>query len=289
MANNTADVVTPRVAHAPRFARARLVWHIGKGALILASVYRWSDTSRRSALVRAWSERLLALCGITLHVHTHGEVMAAGTMVASNHVSWLDIFAINAWRPTPFVAKSEIARWPVIGWMASEVGTVFIQRSRRSDAKRIVDMLSDILRNQGLVCLFPEGTTSDGTKVLDFHANILQATVKAGAPVQPLCLMYEDAQGRQSLAPAYVGDITLGETLRQVLACAPMTAHLHIGAPLHGLTHRREAATRTHEAVSEALRTLQTLVAPADAAAVEEAQRRTAARPPEFAASAKRD
>jgi len=284
-----AEALSPRLEHAPRFARARLILHIAKGAVLLASVYRWSDAARRTAMIRNWSARLLALCGITLKVHTHGEVLAGGAMVVSNHVSWLDIFVIDAWRPTPFVAKSEIARWPVIGWMSSSIGTVFIQRSRRSDAKRIVDMLSEILRRQSLICLFPEGTTSDGTAVLDFHANILQAAVSAGAPVQPLCLMYEDAQGRQSLAPAYVGDITLGETLRQVLACAPMIAHLHIGAPLYGLSRRREAASRTHEAVSAGLRALQSLVGPADAAALAEAQRRTAVRPPEFAASPKRD
>jgi len=256
---------------------------------VLVTVYRWSNAERRLALIRNWSKRLLALCGITLQVHTHGEVLAGGAMVVSNHVSWLDIFAINAWRPTPFVAKSEIARWPVIGWMAGTVGTVFIHRRRRSDAKRIVDMLSDILQRQGLVCLFPEGTTSDGTEVLDFHANILQAAVSAGAPVQPLCVMYEDAEGRQSIAPAYVGDLTLGETLQQVLACAPITAHLYVGAPIYGLGQRREAAVRAHEAVSDALRALQTLVAPVDAAALAEAQRRTAARPPEFAAGARRE
>lgn len=249
-----------------RLARIRLILHFLMGVLTVATVYRWSGPARKQVMIRRWSQRLLALCGITLKVHVHGEVLGAGAMVVSNHVSWLDIYVIDAWRPTPFVSKSEIARWPVIGWLAASIGTVFIQRERRADAKRVVDQLSNVLRNDGLICLFPEGTTTDGRAVAPFHANILQAAVSAGAPVQPLCLMYEGANGCQSLAAAYIGDMTMRQSLEWVLSSGPLTAHLHVGAPLFGLTDRRSAAAGTHAVVADALAGLQAQVQPVSAA-----------------------
>jgi len=250
-------------------AQCRLVWHLLYGLVLVGSVFRKASPARRQTLVRDWSQRLLALCGITLQVHQHGDVLDTGAMVVSNHVSWLDIYVIDAWRPTPFVAKSEIAGWPIVGRLAKAIGTVFIRRERRGDAKRIVDSLSSVLQNDGLICLFPEGTTTDGRSVLPFHANILQAAVSANAPVQPICMLYQEVgSGRQSLAPAYVGDLGLGDILRRVIAHGPIVAHLYVGEPVRGLTDRRRAAVLAHDAVSDALEALQAQVLPASEAEI---------------------
>lgn len=245
-----------------RFARARLVVHLLRGMLVLATVYRRTDAAGKRAHVQAWSQRLLALCGVTLRVHARGEVLSAGALVVSNHVSWLDIQVIDAWRPTPFVAKAEIAGWPLVGWLVKSAGTVFIRRERRSDARRVVEQLAGVLAADGLICVFAEGTTSDGREVAPFHANLMQAAIAAGVPVQPLCLMYEDARGRQARAPAFVGEMTFGESVRRVLAGAPLIAHLHVGEPLRDLPDRRAAATAAHAAVAAALAELQAGVEP---------------------------
>lgn len=231
--------------------------------LVLRTVYRRADAAGRQAHVRVWSQRLLALCGVTLRVHLHGEVLASGALVVSNHVSWLDIQVIDAWRPTPFVAKAEIEGWPLVGWLVKSAGTIFIRRERRSDARRVVEQLAGVLAAEGLICVFAEGTTSDGRSVAPFHANLMQAAVTAGVPVQPLCVMYEDASGRQSMAPAFVGDMSFGASVRQVLAGAPLIAHLHVGEPLRDLTDRRTAAASAHAAVAAALAALQAGVHPA--------------------------
>ncbi|MGI4859299.1 MAG: lysophospholipid acyltransferase family protein [Janthinobacterium lividum] len=258
-----AAPASQRLAPPARFARARLVLHLLRGMLVLRTVYRRADAAGRQAHIQAWSQRLLALCGVTLRVHTRGEVLTSGALVVSNHVSWLDIQVIDAWRPTPFVAKAEIEGWPLVGWLVKSAGTVFIRRERRSDARRVVEQLAGVLAADGLICVFAEGTTSDGRSVAPFHANLMQAAVTAGVPVQPLCVMYEDASGRQSLTPAFIGEMTFGMSVRRVLAGAPLIAHLHVGEPLRELPDRRTAATDAHAAVAAALAALQAGVRPA--------------------------
>jgi len=237
--------------------KARLVFHVARGVFMAAWQYPRATLERRQQLIRDWSQRMLTLCGMTLVVHSHGETLERGAMVVGNHISWIDIYVIDAWRPTPFVSKAEIANWPIVGFLAKTIGTVFIQRGKRSDAKKIMHQLADILLGGGLIAVFPEGTTTDGLAVQPFHTNLFQAAVHAGVPIQPICLMYEDAQGRQSLAPAYIGDMSLGESIDLVLSAAPLTAHLWVGEPLPAGEDRRILADQAWRSVvggSEAIK-----------------------------------
>jgi len=236
--------------------KTRLILHIARGMLLAVTVYPRVSIERQQQMIRDWSRRMLALCGIELVVHQHGETLSGGAMVVGNHVSWIDIYVIDAWRPTPFVSKAEIAKWPVIGRLARTIGTVFIQREKRSDAKKIMHQLADILQSGGLIAVFPEGTTTEGHHILPFHANMFQAPVLANAPVQPICLMYEDRHGKQSTAPAYAGDTTLLEALNAMLDAAPLKAHLYVGQPLSG-SDRRSLAEAAQQVVGDALTYLQ--------------------------------
>jgi len=242
--------------------KAHLILHIVRGMVLAALVYPRVSAERQQRLIRDWSQRMLAICGIKLVVHQHGEVLGRGAMLVGNHISWIDIYVIDAWRPTPFVSKAEIAKWPVIGWLAKTIGTVFIQREKRSDAKKIMHQLADILSAGGLIALFPEGTTTDGLTVQPFHANMFQASVLAGTPIQPICMMYEDQYGRQSPAADYIGDTTLGQSIDMILSASPLTAHLYVGAPLAAGTDRRQLADQAQQAVSHALGYLQARTLP---------------------------
>jgi 1-acyl-sn-glycerol-3-phosphate acyltransferase len=236
--------------------KIRLILHVARGLLLAATVYPRVSAERQQEMIRSWSRRMLALCGMELVVHQHGETLAQGAMVVGNHVSWIDIYVIDAWRPTPFVSKAEIANWPVIGRLAKTIGTVFIQREKRSDAKKIMHQLADILSGGGLIAVFPEGTTTEGRSVLPFHANMFQAPVLANAPVQPICLMYEDRHGKPSSAPSYAGETTLMEALDAMLDAAPLKAHLYVGQPLTG-SDRRQLAEAAQQVVGDALAYLQ--------------------------------
>lgn len=237
--------------------KLRLVTHLLHGMWTVARRFPDASAAERLELNRAWSLKMLRLAGMRLVVHNDAARLDRGALVIANHISWIDIYVINAWRPTPFVSKAEIRRWPVVGWLAQQLDTVFIQREKRSDAKRIMHELATRLSAGELMCVFPEGTTSDGLGLLPFHSNMFQAAVEAGCPVQPVCLMYEDAQGQQSTAPAYIGDLSLGDSLNALLRGGPLTAHVYVGEAIGPGADRRALAGQAEEAVKVALTRLQ--------------------------------
>src|SRR6185295_16037591 len=145
-----------------------------------------------------WNARLLRLLGIALH--SSGTPRQGATLIVANHVSWLDILAINAVHPCRFVSKADVRHWPLIGWLVACGGTLFIERERKRDALRVVHQVADALRQGQTLAVFPEGTTSDGHGLLPFHANLLQAAVATSTPVQPVALRFSDATHEVSIA-----------------------------------------------------------------------------------------
>jgi 1-acyl-sn-glycerol-3-phosphate acyltransferase len=184
-------------------------------------------SERRRALVRRWSRTLLDILAVRLCAKGGIPRRArAPLMLVANHVSWLDIIAINAVLPARFVAKSEIRTWPVIGWLSQRVGTFYIKRGKRRDAARINRGLADAMRNGDPVAFFPEGTTTDGSAVLPFHSSLMQAAVLASAPIHPVAIRYTRADGGFCVEAAYCGGTSLWGTLRRVVAEPGIQAEL---------------------------------------------------------------
>ncbi|WP_413193892.1 lysophospholipid acyltransferase family protein [Pararobbsia alpina] len=233
--------------------KARIFLHIGKGVLLAATIFQAANAAKKQAMIRKWSQQLLALCGMKIVVHGNEHTIDTGALVVGNHVSWIDIYVVNAWRPTPFVAKSEIAKWPVIGWLAKTIDTIFIEREKRGDARRIMHQLAAQMTAGKNVFVFPEGTTGDGSGLLPFHSNLFQAAVSAGAPVQPVAMVYLDAQGKHTLAPAYIGDMSLLDTLNAMLDAKPLQVHLYVGEGIAPGTERRALSAKVEGVIGAAL------------------------------------
>ncbi|EKZ98486.1 MULTISPECIES: lysophospholipid acyltransferase family protein [unclassified Cupriavidus] len=197
---------------------------------------------------------LLGLCGITVEIPKDIHP-SHGVLVVANHISWLDIFVLNVWCPFRFVAKSEIRAWPLIGWLCVQTGTLFLERGKKRDTHRILHRIAECLGQGDTVCVFPEGTTSDGTAVLPFHANLLQAAVSAKAPVLPVALRYLDTSTRSlTLAPAYIGDLSLMDSLNSVLDASPITVQVLSGTEIApGGWDRRELSGACQMAVGQLL------------------------------------
>ncbi|WP_435380054.1 lysophospholipid acyltransferase family protein [Burkholderia sola] len=253
--------------------KLRLVFHLLRGMAIVALRFSHVTPARRAELIRRWSVKMLRICGMRLVVHNDGARLDASALVVGNHVSWLDIYAVNAWRPTPFVSKAEVRQWPVVGWLAEKLDTVFLQREKRTEAMRIMHEMAERLRTGGVMCVFPEGTTSDGQDLLPFHANLFQAAVSAGCAVQPICLMYEDAHGRQSVAPAYTGELSLGKSLDMVLRGGPLVAHLYVCEPIAPGGDRRATSAAARDAIAAALAAMQEKVGKPTAESLAELQK----------------
>lgn len=205
----------------------RLALHLLQGMATIATLFPFYTAARRGNAVKVWSQSLLRLLGVRLHVHGRPPgTRTAPVMLVANHVSWLDIYAINAVLPVRFVAKSEIRAWPVIGWLSAHAGTLFIERARRRDTVRISGEIAGAMQRGDVVTVFPEGTTTDGSKVLRFHSSLLQPALQAGAAVQPVALRYGRDDGSLCVEAAYDGDKSLWATLQLIVARPVIHAHV---------------------------------------------------------------
>jgi 1-acyl-sn-glycerol-3-phosphate acyltransferase len=232
----------------------RTARHVLAGWLTIVLRFpRWNQ-QQRDAEVQAWARRMLRILGIPLQVQ--GQPPAAGPLLlVANHLSWLDILVLHAARHCRFVSKADVKHWPLIGRLATGAGTLYIEREKRRDAMRVVHHMAESLQAGDIVAVFPEGTTSDGTVLLPFHANLFQAAISAGAPVQPVALRFIDrATGADSPGPLYLGDDTLVGSLWRTLAGPPFMAQVRYGeAQQANGRDRRTWAQDLHAAV-DALR-----------------------------------
>lgn len=205
----------------------------------------------RIALKARWSRQLLDILGITLSAR--GVPPASGFVIA-NHISWLDIFAINALAPATFVAKDDVRRWPVIGWLADHAGTLFLERGSRGAAARTKEHLIGALRDGHRVAVFPEGATGHGDRVLPFHGALFQSAIDAGVPVAPVLLRYLTPDGSPNPAAAYIGDTTFWQCFRGIVAAGDLVASIDF-LPLIDTsgTDRRHLAHHSHQVISHAL------------------------------------
>ncbi|WP_298293523.1 lysophospholipid acyltransferase family protein [Thiomonas sp.] len=233
---------------------SRLSAHALRGQRIVTREFPRLDAAGRTQRIRDWSAQLLRLSGIELHVS--GTPLTSPSLVVANHVSWLDIFAINAVQPVRFVSKAEAARWPLIGPLVQGVGTLFIERQRAQDVVRVIHQMAQCLQQGDHVGVFPEGTTSTGLDVLPFHANLFQAACSSQGttPVQPVLVFYADrASQRYCRAAAYVGDETMVGSLWRICAAPRLRVELHYLPPLQS-TNRRTLAEQTRDAIAARLR-----------------------------------
>lgn len=140
------------------------------------------------ALIRGWSRAFMRCFGV--RVRPIGEAAADPVMFVANHSSWMDISVLHTQREAGFVAKAEIARWPLVNWMARRGGTIFHQRGSTHSLGAVMVQMSDRLRAGYSVAAFPEGGTAPAGTLKVFHARILQAAIDVGAAVQPVALRY---------------------------------------------------------------------------------------------------
>jgi 1-acyl-sn-glycerol-3-phosphate acyltransferase len=231
----------------------RVGLHVLRGVAIVALRFRGLDAAQRQRHIGAWSLGLLHAIGVRLLAR--GEFRAGANLVVANHVSWLDIAAVHAVCPRArFVSKSDVRRWPLLGWLIGAVGTLFIERERKRDALRVVHQTAAALAAGDVVAVFPEGTTGDGRTLLPFHANLLQAAIAADVPVQPVALRYTEPGLDWSPSVSWMGATTLVHSV-WAIACT-RDVQVEISAlPARSVTHadRRALAQRLHDDIAAAL------------------------------------
>jgi 1-acyl-sn-glycerol-3-phosphate acyltransferase len=211
-------------------------------------VFPFVSDARKRRLVKRWSARLLRILNVSASVRGDLAPVQGNVLLVANHISWLDIFVLNAHLPVRFVAKAEIARWPVLSRMIRGAGTVFIERERRRDAHRVTRDMADVLANGDVVAIFPEGTTTHGHEVLPFKSSLLQPIIEARGHVQPVAIRYRTPDGAIAMAPTYVGDTSLATSFFAVCAEPALQVELTAAAALSARDVHRRALARAAEA-----------------------------------------
>ena len=221
----------------------RVAWHMLSGMAQVRLRFPRLSREQRRARVRAWARGTLERLDVELDVL--GTPADAGPMLlVANHVSWLDIVALHAVCHCRFVSKADVKRWPIIGTLATGGETLYIERRSRRDALRVVHHMAEALRDGHIVAVFPEGTTGDGTSVLPFHGNLLQAAIALDAPVQPVALHYVDRVGRPSRAVSYRGEESLVGSIWRTLCAGGLRAVVAFAAPQRAAGRDRRAWAR---------------------------------------------
>ncbi len=236
-----------------------LVWsHVISGLITLAFQFPFANQKRKNKLIQAWSKRLLSFFGVELRLRNQAILPNSPFLLASNHISWMDIHAINAFLPIRFVAKSDVEGWPIFGWMAKQLGTVFIRRDNSRHGKHVANEVAKVLKTQS-VCIFPEGTSTLGQTVLPFKPNLFESAVIARVPVYSLAISYwSSATGERSEAVAFIGEMGLLQSMAKILRDRQLIVELTFlppsGAAPEVSGDRKWLALHSKEAISSYLK-----------------------------------
>jgi 1-acyl-sn-glycerol-3-phosphate acyltransferase len=232
----------------------RIIAHVFKGCFILLLVFPWLKAEQRHQSIRKWCTQLLGIFQMRLSVIGAEQLEDAHYLMAANHISWIDIHVINAFKPHYFVAKAEVASWPVFGWMAKQLGTLFIERGKASSIRNMIQEIAEQL-SQKAICIFPEGTSTDGWQVAPFKPNLFEAAIVASTPVYVLAIQYFDLQtGKKTTAPAFIGDMGLVDSMWNLICSPPICAQISISEKLPALKDRKALAELSQSLITAQLR-----------------------------------
>ncbi|MHB8920407.1 MAG: lysophospholipid acyltransferase family protein [Halothiobacillus sp.] len=207
----------------------RLQWHLAQGIWLVRSAHR-RDPEVHAERVRYWLAAVLDNLNIrsTIEGQYPGNT---GHLWLANHVSWLDVPLLGGLMPyTVFLSKEEIKHWPIIGALASGAGTLFMERGAGSEAARIA--LTEGLKRNRHVVIFPEGTTTAGHHVKRFHARLVQPALDAHAPVQPVALRYFLSNGRVDRRAAYIDDDSMLGSMWRILRAREIRVRVQFLEPI---------------------------------------------------------
>jgi 1-acyl-sn-glycerol-3-phosphate acyltransferase len=184
----------------------------------------------RRSMFRLWGRSILRAVGAELTVV--GAPPAAPGMLVANHLSYLDVPVLAACLPPVFVSKAEVRHWPAIGRMSRAMGTVFVQRERKRELPAINRAIAATLAQGDSIAVFPEGTSTNGSRVAPFRAPLLAEAARGGLPVHYATLRYETLTGDPpaSTAVCWWGDMQFAPHVLELLGLRGIRAQVVVGA-----------------------------------------------------------
>ncbi|HTD23303.1 MAG TPA: lysophospholipid acyltransferase family protein [Terriglobales bacterium] len=231
-----------RLAHVAWRATSSLTEY----AYLRLKLRRSLSYSERALWLQRCCRKILPHLGFK--VAWHGTPPTSGLLV-SNHLSYMDILAFSSITPCCFLSKVEVRRWPVFGLVAQTAGTIFLDRRNPAALLRANEELGEMLAQGTLVIVFPEGTTSDGSSVLPFHASLFQAAVNSEVAFTPAYITYSVSDGSLAEDVCFWRDMTLVPHLLNLLSKRTLQAFVSFAPAEKGFQSRKEAAERMYSQV----------------------------------------
>lgn len=214
--------------------------------------WHWQGEPFHYAVMRRWSALLLRIFG--MRVRSVGSPCAGATMFVANHVGWVDISLLHSRRMMGFVAKDEISRWPVIGWLGVRAETIFHRRGSTESLHGVLVEMVARLRGGQSVGVFPEGGTRGGVELGPFHARIFAAAVDAQVPVQPVALVYGEQGDAQAIVAFRRGESFVANFFR-LLGEPARVVSVHFLEPIDvsEVDGRRRLADLARQRIADAM------------------------------------
>jgi 1-acyl-sn-glycerol-3-phosphate acyltransferase len=175
--------------------------------------------------------------------------MPRSGLLVCNHLSYLDVIVLSSIRPCVFVARHDVAAWPLFGWLARAAGTIFVDRERRLASADVVDLVREAVAGGSLVVLFPEGTSSDGSTVLPFKSALLEPAVELRCPVAAAAIEYALDDGSVADEVCYWGDMTLVPHLLNLFFKREIRSTCSFSLPRIRVGDRKEIARELREEI----------------------------------------
>ena len=235
----------------------RVIVHVLRG-MVQALYYLDASKfpgAREKPIIQRWYQEFLRLMNIRVRVH--GQLAQENHLMVANHISWKDIVVLSSLYPTSFVAKSEIARWPLVGWMSTRTGTLFIKRGSISDVRRLNEQIAQLLCAGERVTVFPEGGTGEGDEIAHLYPGMFQAVVDIegciSIGVQPVVIIYK-VDGKIHSDIPYTGNTHLLKNLWAILGFHEITADVYFTQPILAAREDRKAlAQKTYQQMQAVL------------------------------------
>ena len=200
----------------------------------------------QSYITRWWHRSVAMSIGIPVRVY--GMPRKEATLFVSNHISSFDIAALGSVLPVRFLSKIEVKSWPLMGWLATRAGTLYIERGGRKAAVKTNKIMAEALSLKHNVVLFAEGTTTDGN-VKRFHSRLMQSAVDSGTFVQPVAIRYPDPDGNKvHPAALYINDTSFADSTKRMLAARQLEVEIYFGEPVSAQYKSRDELARYAEA-----------------------------------------
>ncbi|MBY0346556.1 MAG: 1-acyl-sn-glycerol-3-phosphate acyltransferase [Neisseriaceae bacterium] len=234
-----------------------LLCHVVLGFRMIAFQYPKKNRAEQARLMQTWSLKLLKILNIDLvqSGHMPETLIPNNTLVVGNHISWLDIMLINSTSVCSFVGMQEIRRWPVVGWLVANAGTIFIDRKNRRDSLRVNSALSQELASGKSIAFFPEAQTTLGVSLYPFKAALFEPILMSQGQILPFYIKYTHA-GQYTAKPSFSGDVSFFGSLFNILSVPNLQAEIAYIPPFPALPsqfeNRFELANFTQKLVAEA-------------------------------------